>query len=758
MRVLIAICVLIMPVAANAAQTLPVRAGEHGEYSRLVIPNAPDDWRIATSNRKIEIAFPDQDYAFDLSDILEKRKAHRVLSAKAVTNGSTKSLLLSLTCDCPVRTSKSAENSIIIDIFNPSPVALTPDELSDGEITTTAEVPVEDDNKTPENLRAARDRMISLLAEARHQGVVQLKIDDERAEAKEAQATEITMASHEVTEPEEALVNETPLPDHDIAMIDTASCVDPALFAEPSETEGQISYGTIANLRQRFDITDDDAERRDLANTLAIAYLHIGFFEEASSVASSLARDGDGNMIVAAALADIASGSTARAKKTLTPYRACGPLLELAYAAAAGPDDRLTATMSENHVTALNKVTEPLRAPIAEALALNALETQNLGIARSFFEVAQQARGHEKTAALAIIERALGQENGAPVDDVTSTNEIAEIAQTPGPLQTKALAILAEDYRNKAEAAYDGLLDDIAAQSSNRSGTLSDARSAFTGAKALVEAGRFNEGIAVLDNTATSIPVSRDASQTLARSLIMNALQNDVETRLSAVNAFFQYNDFLNGSDTERDPEINLSVARELASYGSTTLVDRALDGLGDEWNAEIAALSARAALNGSDPERAIEIAKHGHDSEELSVIAIEATERLQERDATVAAITTAMSKGLNNNQFASAAWRSKDWSLVTDAYANLPTDQKSPELDARVALAALNAGKKDIPPTLKERLASDPSRLAAISHMFLTAPQFNIRAIDTLADYSNGVSRETVFMQTGLGAKGDGR
>ena len=68
-RALFFILLLLAPASA-AGETLSVRAGEHGDYSRLVIPNAPADWRIATSDRKIEITFPDKATAFELSDIM----------------------------------------------------------------------------------------------------------------------------------------------------------------------------------------------------------------------------------------------------------------------------------------------------------------------------------------------------------------------------------------------------------------------------------------------------------------------------------------------------------------------------------------------------------------------------------------------------------------------------------------------------------------------------------------------------------------
>ncbi|MEO1137530.1 MAG: hypothetical protein AAFW68_13140, partial [Pseudomonadota bacterium] len=189
-RILVALAFLFLP-AANAADTLSVRAGEHGDYSRLVISDAPEGWRIATSDRKIEITFPDQGYEFELSDILEKRKAHRVLNARVIDAPSSRSLVLSLTCDCPVRTSKGAGDLIVIDIFNDAPVVLVEDDTPQPEQTVSNEAR-KNTVATPESIKAARDRMIALLAEARHQGVIQLKTDENETTAT---ATPVTNAA-----------------------------------------------------------------------------------------------------------------------------------------------------------------------------------------------------------------------------------------------------------------------------------------------------------------------------------------------------------------------------------------------------------------------------------------------------------------------------------------------------------------------------------------------------------------------------------
>ena len=763
MRTLAALLILLLfPAAAQAEQVLPVRAGEHGEYSRLVIPNAPDDWRIATSNRKVEITFSDKDYSFELSDLIDKRKAHRVLSARTVDTDDARSLVLSLTCDCPVRTSKSAQNSIVIDIFNEAPQALLPEEDTITPSSTISDAARQSGSATPENMRAARDRMIALLAEARHQGVVQLKADEKHASAPSpAGVTPVSQASLHVPDQKvdhaqnDPIAAQAPLAEHTIAAADivpAAECVDPALFAETEGDAGQINYAVISNLRQRLEMTDDDDVRRDLASTLAIAYIHIGFFEEASAIAAPRAKEGDGNMAVAAALAELASGETAHARKTLSKYQQCGTFFEMVNAAASDADRDSPTTLMEKHVIALKSLTASLRAPFAEKLALDALDSGDKSIATSFYEVALQARGDEQTAALAILERALATE---PKQVEQAAKKLTDVAKTPGPMQAKALALLAEDYQERADLAYEGLLDDIAGQTVKRGGSLSDARAAFSGAKALASAGRLHEGVAILNTASKSAPAVRAASQTLAQSMIMNGLLEDEKTRLSAIAAFFQFNDFISDADSG---DVNIAVARELALLGASSLVDSAVENLSDDWSAQSDAVKALARLNSGDADGALAITSQGAQSPELAAVAIRAHERLGESKETSATIRSAMRDGISDKTFSSAAWRAADWSLAIEAFEKTAADQRDASAASRVALAALNTGAKSLPAAIRDVLTKDPEALAALAHMFVSAPGVNIRAIDLLADYSRGVSKETIFMQKGLAPEGDVR
>lgn len=790
MKRLIFAVAMVVTSAAAAGETLSVRAGEHGEYSRLVIPKAPADWRIATSDRKVEITFADKDYGFELSDILDKRKAHRVLSARIVDTDETRSLVLSLTCDCPVRTSKSAGNSIVIDIFNETPVSLAEEELEpQAPISNAAR---NSTPTTPENMKAARDRMIALLAEARHQGVVQLKVDEARKDeerpatpatepTKAAMSPELVQQAAETRTPDE---HAAPLPEHAAGQhlsppsladgppielvnngaLNNEDCVDPSLFHELDPENGVMDYSSISNLRQKFELSESEEERSDIAATLALAYIHLGFFEEASAVAGPRAREGDINLAVAEALADIAMDAKTRAANALAPYRECGAFGEMIYAAAAKLDDEHVAPMQEKHLAALRPMMKQLRAPLAESLGLNAIDRNEMAIAKEFYEVARAARGKERSPALAVMESALAAqlavknsiEDTAPKQTApVVTEELKEIAQTAGPMQAKALAILAEDYEKRANAAYDGLLDDIAAQSARKNSTLSEARASFTGAKALVSAGRLREGVAVLEAAAHAAPGAGEASRSLAQSFIMNGLLADDKTRLAAVSTFFYYRDFVDAKD---DGDLNIAVATELAAYGANALVDEALSGAPAQWRAQSDAVRALSHFNSGDPSGALAIAKSSPSSADMSFVAIRSYERLGDREGAVGALTAAMRAGESKNEFTAAAWRANDWSLANDAFAAVPKKERDAGAASRAALAALNAGARSLPAAVRETLAGDPESLAALAHMFTPSPAVSVRAIDLLAEFTVGVRKETDFMERGLAAAGDGR
>ncbi|VAW07463.1 hypothetical protein MNBD_ALPHA05-2297, partial [hydrothermal vent metagenome] len=106
------------PTPADAGAPLMVRAGEHGGYSRIVIPNAPETWEIQTEGRTVTVVFPNAAQRLDVTGVGKTRKAHRVLNASSNPTADGDELIFTLNCDCEARAERSDHKSLIIDIFD----------------------------------------------------------------------------------------------------------------------------------------------------------------------------------------------------------------------------------------------------------------------------------------------------------------------------------------------------------------------------------------------------------------------------------------------------------------------------------------------------------------------------------------------------------------------------------------------------------------------------------------------------------------
>ena len=244
-----------------------------------------------------------------------------------------------------------------------------------------------------------------------------------------------------------------------------------------------------------------------------------------------------------------------------------------------------------------------LRGPIAETIALNAIDFGELGAARTFYEIAADARDPEFTPALAVIEASIG---GIAEDDSKLESQLIEVAQAPNPMQERALGELAKEYKDDAAIAYEGFFDDLAGQASRRS--QSSARSALAGAEALAAAKRVSEAIAILVGAVKTHESSRPAAHKLAQSILLDALsKDDANLKLAAVDAYVQHIGFFKSQ--EQNQELQLVIARDLAQIGAAEIVRDILASTNDSVADEANNILALAYLNAGSERAAISIA-----------------------------------------------------------------------------------------------------------------------------------------------------
>ncbi len=103
------------PAAAQSA--LQVRASEHPNYSRLVIPlTQSQDWVTNQEGREVVLSLPGQTSRYDVGDVFNRIPRTRLLAVRSDTRDETTRLLLTLACDCVVDTNRIGSRFLAVDI------------------------------------------------------------------------------------------------------------------------------------------------------------------------------------------------------------------------------------------------------------------------------------------------------------------------------------------------------------------------------------------------------------------------------------------------------------------------------------------------------------------------------------------------------------------------------------------------------------------------------------------------------------------
>lgn len=130
-RVILILSALFIQLAASAgaqAQSFTVTAGEHADFTRIVVQGPiADDWSIGTTGRQRELALGTALARIDLSGVFDRIPRSRLAALRAIANG----LSIELACDCDIQTWLDRPGLLILDIRSPlSPVTTSAERLS----------------------------------------------------------------------------------------------------------------------------------------------------------------------------------------------------------------------------------------------------------------------------------------------------------------------------------------------------------------------------------------------------------------------------------------------------------------------------------------------------------------------------------------------------------------------------------------------------------------------------------------------------
>lgn len=123
MRFFWAVVLVLMWVTPGGAQTVPVRSGEHADFTRIVVDLGRDatwDWTVGDQGTSVAVRFGQPGLRFDLSGVFDLIPRDRLAD---VTSREPSVLQLQLACACRVTEYPFGARYLVLDIFDPAPDA-----------------------------------------------------------------------------------------------------------------------------------------------------------------------------------------------------------------------------------------------------------------------------------------------------------------------------------------------------------------------------------------------------------------------------------------------------------------------------------------------------------------------------------------------------------------------------------------------------------------------------------------------------------
>lgn len=123
----LALIFLLIAGSAQAQQLVAIQAGEHEDFSRIVLSIDPDvDWSLEAGNGKAVLTFPQQNLNFVTNQIFDRIPRSRLMEVEPIVSEAGSALQLILACDCTVRSFAFKGAYIVVDIGDGPPLDSIP--------------------------------------------------------------------------------------------------------------------------------------------------------------------------------------------------------------------------------------------------------------------------------------------------------------------------------------------------------------------------------------------------------------------------------------------------------------------------------------------------------------------------------------------------------------------------------------------------------------------------------------------------------
>ena len=747
---------LILSAAASYqpayASVIKVRAGEHGEYSRIVLPlNRTEINRakvtIDKSTNTVQIRNLPSSYTLDIAELNISKKAHRVRSADIVSSDKETALLLSLTCACDIVRHTDLSNALIIDVrggaeISETATAKAPTKARSTESETAisggTQAADSEESDQQESIRVARERLMSLLAKANAQGTIKLKqplvaISQDKPDAGATNGLSRASFSEEFAKPVSSLP---------VASLD--ECPDRHALNAISISGPEYSYNDIIRLRRNLQ-SAESATRTHSKLEIALAYAALGLFEEAQATING--TDHSTNFKFLEALLEFAApsikGDVNRPQPgAFSKIAECDPISMGLHAAASSlVNDRVA--FDHAKLSGLLSLKPTYSGPIHARLANAAIDRDDEAAATAFTTIAEIAFGEPQPRTTRILRARLQSWFSNPAASVeahktsdipsslpqaASGDPLPEVATEKSPIERRPFVRV----QALTQRSVDGRADYEVAQT--------DKVSSSAGAHINQSLSGFDEGASTFVEKTASVSATRKRS-------LAEALEGPAEDRRIAAAMTIANESTVFADDA---PLIN-AAAMIAAEYG---LLDVISDLYGGDSNvvsrAEVKKI-ARAALNANAPASAVDVTRPYSTDPELALLSLRALNRIatpeskQEADMLLEKISAT---GVVTPELAQEAFKVRNWNRATRLYEFLPSSALSTEDAEKFVFSSLASGSGSPSEQSLQALAKDNTTRAVMESFFTRAPKNSTTETAALSKFHDRIKEEILYIK----------
>ncbi len=756
--------------ATAAPDTARVRAGEHIEYSRLVIPylKSGDNGKnipVKRTKNLLTITLTGETRNYELSDVNALRKAHRIQSVTARTISSGVEFRISLKCTCPTDLRAGKPGELILDVYdirhknklasfhtenttNPNaPTLKRPPSLKHAE-TGNKNVPIKPNNYalsetsrrknslSAANLESTRAELTKILSEAKAAGLVRLNnaetVDSNSTGVQEINGTSYSPSISSKTDEEPTI----------------RKCPNDGTLAVLKMLPEDILFENIQELHATLNNSTGNKRAIDV-NKLIASYTVLGFFEEAEAVAKREKEDTENfDIDFLEAIVKISNDVTNPPRSNnfsnhiFSQISKCDEISSALHEVVSTLGNE-AAKFNHSKLSSIISLSPTISGAIYSRLAFKALNQRDEANAKAFTELAAQAYGINLPEHVKYLKEAVE----ATFQDAVIPSSMMRHALKPGSLQQQAIGdVLAIAYQN-GESVDENILGEIVSLTKEPLQNGMAKRTVSLGATAMADQGELDGAIELLDSGADFSPEKKEYFRSKKDELLISELKSDSISRQSIATSVL----LARGADSfSQDRDMTVLSASVGAKLGLPDTVAQLVNEMSNPLTPEETLLIALASFNAGQMNSAQIAAERFPENTGLAHIRLRALNRGtgDNQDKLEAEFERLHSLEISTLNVAEEAFNARNWKAAIRFYENLNEDKYNIQAARKHLLASLAYKQASRPEKAIRVLTQENNPLHSYSSFFDKAPPTDPIQLDPTTSFSNNLKQEIDFIQ----------